>query len=57
MVDINENGPAELTRDLRITEGMYFPDAYITYPIGEIIASKIVCTVDYAGYMIQISCE
>lgn len=33
VVDINENGLAELTRDLRSTEGMYLPDVYITYPM------------------------
>lgn len=33
VVDINENGLAELTRDLRSTKGMYVPKAYITYPM------------------------
>lgn len=33
VVDINENGLAELTRDLRSTKGMYMPKDYITYPI------------------------
>lgn len=33
VVDINENGLAELTRDLRSTEGMYVPDDYIPYPM------------------------
>lgn len=33
VVDINENALAELTRDLRSTNGMYIPKDYITYPI------------------------
>ncbi len=33
VVDINENGLAELTRDLRSTNGMYIPNEYITYPM------------------------
>ncbi len=33
VVDTNENGLAELTRDLRSTEGMYVPDDYVTYPM------------------------
>lgn len=33
VVDINENGLAELTRDLRSMEGMYVPDDYIPYPM------------------------
>lgn len=33
VVDINENALAELTRDLRSTEGMYMPDEYVPYPI------------------------
>lgn len=33
VVDINENGLAELTRDLRSTKGMYVPKNYITYPM------------------------
>lgn len=33
VVDINENGLAELTRDLRSTQGMYVPEKYITYPM------------------------
>lgn len=33
VVDINENALAELTRDLRSTEGMYVPEDYITYPM------------------------
>lgn len=33
VVDINENGLAELTRDLRSTKGMYVPEKYITYPM------------------------
>lgn len=33
VVDTNENALAELTRDLRSTEGMYVPDDYIPYPM------------------------
>lgn len=33
VVDINENALAELTRDLRSTNGMYLPEGYITYPM------------------------
>ena len=33
VVDTNENALAELTRDLRSTEGMYIPEEYITYPM------------------------
>lgn len=33
VVDVNENGLAELTRDLRSTNGMYVPEKYITYPM------------------------
>lgn len=33
VVDINENGLAELTRDLRSTKGTYIPEEYITYPM------------------------
>lgn len=34
VVDINENGLAELTRDLRSTKGMFIPDDYVSYPIN-----------------------
>ena len=34
VVDINENGLTELTRDLRSTLGLYVPDNYITYPMN-----------------------
>jgi len=34
VVDINENGLTELTRDLRSTQGMFIPDDYITYPMS-----------------------
>lgn len=34
VVDINENGLTELTRDLRSTKGMYVPDDYVTYPMS-----------------------
>ena len=33
VVDTNENGLAELTRDLRSTAGMYMPKEYIPYPM------------------------
>jgi FlaA1/EpsC-like NDP-sugar epimerase len=33
VVDINENALAELTRDLRSTEGMFVPDDYVPYPM------------------------
>ena len=34
VVDISENGLAELTRDLRSTYGMYVPEEYRTYPLS-----------------------
>lgn len=34
VVDISENGLAELTRDLRSTTDMFVPDDYVTYPIN-----------------------
>ena len=34
VVDINENGLAELTRDLRSTKGIKIPEEYIPYPIS-----------------------
>lgn len=34
VVDLNENGLAELTRDLRSIEGMYIPDEYRTYTLN-----------------------
>ena len=34
VVDINENGLAELTRDLRSTKGLYVPEDYISYPMN-----------------------
>lgn len=33
VADINENGLAELTRDLRSAKGMFIPDDYIPYPM------------------------
>ncbi len=33
VVDINENGLVELTRDLRSTEGMYVPEDYRSYTL------------------------
>ncbi len=34
VVDINENGLAELTRDLRSSTGMYVPEDYVPYPMN-----------------------
>lgn len=34
VVDTNENGLAELTRDLRSTKGMFMPDDYVPYPMN-----------------------
>lgn len=34
VVDINENGLTELTRDLRSTPGGYVPQEYVTYPMN-----------------------
>lgn len=34
VVDINENGLTELTRDIRSMYGMFVPDTYRTYPIS-----------------------
>lgn len=34
VVDINENGLTDLTRDLRSTDGMYIPEDYVTYPMS-----------------------
>jgi FlaA1/EpsC-like NDP-sugar epimerase len=33
VVDLDENGLTELTRDLRSTDGQFVPEAYTTYPI------------------------
>lgn len=33
VVDLNENGLAELTRDLRSTEGLTVPETYLTYTL------------------------
>lgn len=33
VVDLNENGLAELTRDLRSTEGLAVPETYLTYTL------------------------
>lgn len=33
VVDLNENGLAELTRDLRSTDGMKVPEVYLTYTL------------------------
>lgn len=34
VVDTNENGLTELTRDLRSREGQYIPETYLPYPIN-----------------------
>ncbi|WP_417857482.1 MULTISPECIES: polysaccharide biosynthesis protein [Flavobacteriaceae] len=34
VVDINENGLTELTRDLRSSKDLYIPQEYITYPMN-----------------------
>lgn len=34
VIDLNENGLAELTRDLRSTDGMHVPDEYRTYTLN-----------------------
>lgn len=34
VIDLNENGLAELTRDLRSTYGMYIPEEYRTYTLN-----------------------
>lgn len=34
VVDINENGLTELTRDLRSTENIFVPNDYVTYPMS-----------------------
>ena len=34
VVDTNENGLTELTRDLRSTPGQYLPEEYVTYPMN-----------------------
>lgn len=33
VVDLNENGLAELTRDLRSTPGLFMPEVYLTYTL------------------------
>lgn len=34
VVDINENGLTELTRDLRSSKNLFIPDDYVTYPMS-----------------------
>lgn len=43
VVDTNENGLTELTRDLRSTHGQYIPKEFITYPMnfGEPVFEKM----------------
>ena len=44
--DINENGLAELTRDLRSSKGLFIPDDYAAYPINyaDVVFEKILKT-------------
>ncbi len=44
VVDTNENGLTELTRDLRSSEGYHIPEDYKTYPInfGDAVFAKLV---------------
>ncbi len=43
VVDINENGLTELTRDLRSSSGLHIPEDYKTYPInfGDAVFAKM----------------
>lgn len=43
VVDTNENGLTELTRDLRSTMGQFVPEEYITYPMnfGDAVFAKM----------------
>lgn len=43
IVDTNENGLTELTRDLRSSQGCFIPDDYMTYPInfGDPVFAKL----------------
>lgn len=43
VIDINENGLTELTRDIRSSVDMHVPETYITYPInfGEPVFEKL----------------
>ena len=34
VVDINENGLTELTRDIRSSKDMFVPEDYVTYPMN-----------------------
>ena len=47
VVDTNENGLTELTRDLRSNYGQYVPPAYITYPMdfGDAVFKKMFSSV------------
>ncbi len=46
VVDINENGLTELTRDLRSTTNQFIPEEYITYPMsfGDQVFEKMFLT-------------
>lgn len=46
VVDTNENGLTELTRDLRSTPNQYVPEEYITYPMsfGDTVFEKMFLT-------------
>lgn len=45
VIDLNENGLAELTRDIRSTEGMFVPEEYRTYTLNfaDPIFERIFC--------------
>lgn len=45
VVDLNENGLAELTRDLRSTEGLKVPETYLTYTLdfADEIFERVFC--------------
>lgn len=44
VIDLNENGLAELTRDLRSTYGLYIPDEYRTYTLNFADPSSSECS-------------
>jgi FlaA1/EpsC-like NDP-sugar epimerase len=43
VVDTNENGLTELTRDLRSEQGQYIPATFLTYPMnfGDLVFEKM----------------
>ena len=44
VVDINENGLTELTRDLRSSKDLFIPNEYITYPMSFAKGKKVLKT-------------